>query len=204
MIKQPIPSAMRWLTGSALVATLTLITGVTAWAGQPPANAQTEASTNIATDLSESAKSDMTAADLPAPAYPEVAKSQGIDGKVILIVDVTAAGHVKAARVEHSEPSGVFDAAALEAVKKWKFNPGMKDGKAVGGKVRVPITFESKTTGRSKDASAQPAGKDLNLSAYDWVEYDLADNRPAKSTHCDVIRSNIAHAQTGYCGTLKK
>lgn len=197
MIKQPVPSSLRWLAGGALVVTLTLATGLTAWAAQPTANDQAM--------QSQSVSSDMTALDLPAPAYPKDANAKGIDGKVVMVIDVAADGSVKSARVETSEPSGIFDAAALEAVKEWKFNPATKNGKAIGSKVRVPITFKSLVATKPGDKSmAVPQGKNPDPSAYDWVEYDLASNEIPKSMHCDVIRTNIAHAETGYCGILKK
>jgi TonB family protein len=46
------------------------------------------------------------------------------------------------ARVERSQPAGVFDAAALQAAKAWKFTPVVKDGRAVPARIRVPVHFE--------------------------------------------------------------
>lgn len=91
---------------------------------------------------------------LVPPAYPVAAREQHIGGKVMLLVDVDIHGNVAKAVVEKSRPEGVFDAAALEAVGKWKFTPAMKDGKAVAGRIRVPIDFEPQKVATDKPADA--------------------------------------------------
>ncbi|MEJ7746875.1 MAG: TonB family protein [Luteimonas sp.] len=80
-------------------------------------------------------------AERPAPVYPSIAAKQGIGGMVILVVDVAADGQVTDATVEKSEPAGRFDAAALAAVKKWRFNPPRIKGKTTVSRVRVPVQF---------------------------------------------------------------
>jgi len=57
------------------------------------------------------------------PDYPAAARAQGIEGYVLVEYDVTAEGMVTNARVVESDPPGVFDAAALTAVSKWRFHP---------------------------------------------------------------------------------
>ncbi|HZW17816.1 MAG TPA: TonB family protein, partial [Luteimonas sp.] len=79
---------------------------------------------------------------LAPPKYPADAAANKVTGKVVVIVDVAADGSVADARVEKSEPAGVFDQATLVAVKQWKFQPAIKDGKAVAGRVRVPVNFD--------------------------------------------------------------
>ena len=78
----------------------------------------------------------------PAPVYPAEARKQGISGKVMLVVDVAADGSARHVVVDHAEPAGVFDAAAMESAKQWKFKPAIKDGKPVASRIRVPIWFE--------------------------------------------------------------
>lgn len=59
---------------------------------------------------------------------------------VLFIVD--AQGRVDAPRVQESRGvDPIFERAALEAVKKWKFEPGKRNGKPVRFRMRVPITF---------------------------------------------------------------
>lgn len=81
-------------------------------------------------------------ARMSPPTYPVDAAKQGISGSVMLVVDVTANGNVSNAAIEKSRPAGVFDAAALEAVKHWKFKPVLENGKPVASRVRVPVDFK--------------------------------------------------------------
>ena len=84
---------------------------------------------------------------LQPPAYPAEALAEKLDGKVVLLIDMDATGSVTGVHVERSEPAGVFDAAAVEAAWKWHFKPAQKNGKAVAGRVRVPVTFEGAKAG---------------------------------------------------------
>jgi TonB family protein len=74
---------------------------------------------------------------LPPPRYPEEAIIKHIGGKVMLKVLVGVDGSVKDVRIHTSEPAGVFDKVALDAVSKWKF-----PNQPTEGWVMVPITFE--------------------------------------------------------------
>ena len=44
--------------------------------------------------------------------------------------------------VEKSSRSRLLDRAAIDAVRNWVFNPGLRDGKPVQGYVLVPISFK--------------------------------------------------------------
>jgi len=63
--------------------------------------------------------------------YPEEAQRQNIEGFVKVAYDVTVDGTVANARVVESEPAGMFDAAALEAVRSWRFHAAVRNGKIV-------------------------------------------------------------------------
>jgi len=60
--------------------------------------------------------------------YPEAARAQGLQGTVDVRYDVTASGQVSNAVVVAAEPAGVFDEAALSAVRAWRFRPGRHKG----------------------------------------------------------------------------
>ena len=61
-------------------------------------------------------------------------------GTVYIIFTVDPKGKVNKARVQ-SSTDPIFEKPALTAVKKWKFEPGKRNGQAVSFKMRVPITF---------------------------------------------------------------
>lgn len=136
MLKQPIPTRARVLTGSALMLALSLGVGFAAWATQPAQGAKPQAAP--ATTGEPSMPEDMQGTP---PLYPKLAVDQKLSGKVVLLADVAADGRVTGIVVESSRPAGVFDAAAIEAAWQWKFKPNLENGKAVAGRVRVPVDF---------------------------------------------------------------
>jgi protein TonB len=75
-----------------------------------------------------------------APAYPPAMRKAKIEGSVTLIFVLNADGRVEDPRVERSSRPE-FEKAALDAVRKWKFKPGMKDGEAVSTYMKLPIRF---------------------------------------------------------------
>jgi len=78
-----------------------------------------------------------------APIYPRRALSRGIEGYVIVEFVVTKQGSVKDPVVVEAKPEGVFDQAAKDAAKKFKYKPRVIDGLAteVSG-VQNKITFK--------------------------------------------------------------
>lgn len=76
------------------------------------------------------------------PFYPTNAARDGITGVVTVQVLVDPDGTVANARVLAAEPRGVFEAAAIQSVYKWRFKPVELDGQLVGFQVRSNIRFE--------------------------------------------------------------
>ena len=64
------------------------------------------------------------------PIYPAQAKAAGIQGDVTVRYNIAKDGRVIHARVDNSQPEGVFDKAALAAVRSWRYNPKLIDGQA--------------------------------------------------------------------------
>ncbi|HBS61709.1 MAG TPA: energy transducer TonB, partial [Stenotrophomonas sp.] len=59
----------------------------------------------------------------PAPRYPADALRSGTSGEVLVEITVGTDGSVTNARVLRANPARVFDREALNAVKRWKFEP---------------------------------------------------------------------------------
>jgi len=60
-----------------------------------------------------------------APEYPALAKQMNVTGKVKIETTIAADGHVTNTKVIGGSPLLVN--AALDAVKRWRFEPGPKD-----------------------------------------------------------------------------
>jgi TonB family protein len=119
-------------------------------------------------------------------------------------VNVAADGSVADAVVERSEPKGVFDANALQAVKGWKFNPAIKDGKAVAAQVRVPVDFRpDPKVGEEAQPMKMPAGEASNPADYDWIRHDPATMGALREMSCDVIKLD-QDTGVSYCGIRKQ
>ncbi|MFB3844283.1 MAG: energy transducer TonB [Candidatus Cloacimonadaceae bacterium] len=77
------------------------------------------------------------------PTYPPFAQKSGIQGTVILEVDVYKDGTIGNITVKKSLMSGPggLDEAAINAVRKWRFQPGRSGGKPIDTTVIIPIEF---------------------------------------------------------------
>ena len=76
----------------------------------------------------------------PDPEYSDEARRAKYQGNVILSLIVDATGRVRDIRIARSVGMGL-DEKAIEAVQKWKFAPGMKDGHPVAVQVSVEVNF---------------------------------------------------------------
>jgi TonB family protein len=74
------------------------------------------------------------------PEYSEEARKAKYQGTVTLYIQVDPSGKAVNMRVLHSLGLGL-DEKAMEAVKKWKFKPGTKDGKAVTVEAQIEVNF---------------------------------------------------------------
>jgi len=81
----------------------------------------------------------------PAFKYPRRAQRLGVEGFVVLAFDVNEQGELIDLRVTESKPRLVFDKAATQYIKKFKFEPASLDGSAVYASditMRMPFRLE--------------------------------------------------------------
>jgi protein TonB len=76
------------------------------------------------------------------PVYPKLARKRGYEGTVILQVLVNKQGAVDDLRIETSCDHAMLDRAALNAVRKWLFEPGRRGNEKIAMWVKVPVTFK--------------------------------------------------------------
>jgi len=74
------------------------------------------------------------------PEYSEEARKAKYQGTVVLNVEVDASGQATNVNVVRHLGLGL-DEKAVEAVGQWRFQPGMKDGKAVTMQAQVEVNF---------------------------------------------------------------
>ncbi|HNV93288.1 MAG TPA: energy transducer TonB [Candidatus Cloacimonas sp.] len=75
------------------------------------------------------------------PVYPEFAKRNKLQGTVVLEVEVLKDGSIRDIRVRRGVGGGL-DEAAIEAVRKVRFQPGKSSGQAVDCLVIIPVEFK--------------------------------------------------------------
>jgi TonB family protein len=76
----------------------------------------------------------------PDPDYSEEARQAKYQGTVVLWLVVGPDGRPRDAKISRSLGMGL-DEKALEAVRRWKFEPAMKDGKPVAVQINVEMNF---------------------------------------------------------------
>lgn len=64
----------------------------------------------------------------PAPEYPQRALARGVEGWVLVSFTIAASGAVADPIVVDADPPGVFDAAALRAVMRYRYRPQIVAG----------------------------------------------------------------------------
>jgi TonB family protein len=76
------------------------------------------------------------------PIYTRLARQAGVSGKVILEAVVRADGSVGEVKVLRSPGAHLgFDEAAIQAVRQWRYRPGMQNGRPVTVSFTVVVEF---------------------------------------------------------------
>ncbi|TLY89089.1 MAG: energy transducer TonB [Gammaproteobacteria bacterium] len=77
-----------------------------------------------------------------SPDYPAPALTQHLAGSVVLEFTVDTSGETRDIHVVEATPPGVFDQAAINAVKRWRYAPPLVNGAAAEVPVRTRMRFE--------------------------------------------------------------
>lgn len=84
------------------------------------------------------------------PRYPDEALRAGWQGVAWLLVDVGPDGRVTNVALERSSGHAVLDAAAVEAVAGWTYDPRRVDGVAAPDRLRLPLRFTTATVAATR------------------------------------------------------
>ena len=133
----------------------------------------------------------------PAPKCPKAA----CQGVVELWVIVGPDGNVHQARVARAAGGGM-DAAALNAVRQWRFQPSIKDGQPVQSQINLQVAFNGAMASTSTPTNAgngkPPRLMDLKLhpqlvAAYDcWhAQADKSQAQRVCRLKADKLRVNV-------------
>lgn len=86
-----------------------------------------------------------TVIERSAPDFPSVMAKAHIDGKAIIALLVSTSGQPEQVQVEQATHP-LFANAALNAVKRWRFKPALKNGQPVASTFTLPIEFRRDTS----------------------------------------------------------
>ncbi|MFO1449384.1 MAG: TonB family protein [Opitutaceae bacterium] len=80
------------------------------------------------------------------PVYPPALEAAGVGGRAVVSFIVDSQGAVRAVlpgQSTHPE----FEQAAVDAVKSWVFEAGIKGGRSVNTRMEVPVSFQAPSSG---------------------------------------------------------
>ena len=77
----------------------------------------------------------------PEPIYPQIARENGMEGQILLRVEILQDGRPGTIQVKKSCGHTILDEAAAEAVKKWRFAPAQDGLFVIRSIVELPIRF---------------------------------------------------------------
>lgn len=78
---------------------------------------------------------------LPPPEYPAAALANRTRGTVTVAFTILTDGSTSGIHITSSQPEGVFNQAAIAAVKQWRFRPATADGTPVPTNVSQTLVF---------------------------------------------------------------
>ena len=131
-------------------------------------------------------------------AYPAELAGSKKSGQVIVDFTVDKEGMVRDARVVMST-NPKFEKPALDAIRKWRFKPGVKNGRHVNVRVRQPITFIFEESGADSIAMTKAGTTDTVETLPVPIEAPMPEYTTAllKSADGETVLSYLWVTDTG-------
>ena len=76
------------------------------------------------------------------PPYPRLAREQGWEGIVLLMLRVDEQGRVESVEVKESSGYPLLDSNAVQTVKLWTFSPAKNGNFPISSLVQLPVKFD--------------------------------------------------------------
>lgn len=105
------------------------------------ADQQASASSSF-TNSKSSQTTDVQILSKTEPQFPDSAKRKNITGYVRLQITIDQSSAIKSIDILEAKPEGYFEAAAMEAVKNWKFSAAYQNGAPVESAIKRRIEFK--------------------------------------------------------------
>jgi TonB family protein len=109
------------------------------------------------------------------PEYPADAKTNKIEGNVVVQFVVDTDGWAWEPEVVEADPESVFEQSALDAIIKYEFEPATKDGTSVPCMVKMPIAFTLENREQNNDV---PASSKINSDVGTIYTINQVDTPP--------------------------
>lgn len=94
-----------------------------------------------AASISRSRDAKLIASSQVMPKYPASALRSGDTGTVLVLATIDRNGVPTQVTLDDRSGNRDLDRSALQAVRQWRFQPALRDGKPVEATVRVPVEF---------------------------------------------------------------
>lgn len=78
----------------------------------------------------------------PRPSYPPEAFRAREEGTVVVRAQVDELGNASDVEIVSRSGSRILDRAAMNEVRRWKFNPAIRNGRTVASSVQVPVDYK--------------------------------------------------------------
>ena len=121
------------------------------------------------------------------PVYPDELRRQGIEGQVELQVGVDETGSVRGVRVIKSLHP-YLDHSAVQALKLWKFEPVIQNGKAVPAVITTVVNFSRDAYRLAEEAAANKARASPDTSVS--IPATLAMILEKSAAYCQKLTSS--------------
>ncbi len=121
-----------------------------------------------------------------APVYPVEHLTHGEHPTVVLKATILADGEVTDVTIEHTAGDD-FDRAAIEAVRRWTFEPARRGGVAIASRVGVAVHFDLPELGTFEVHSVTDAEPVVPHPHHQKVPH--ADDEPGFGAHAEVALS---------------